>query len=51
MNLGVTDPQGFLDKTRREPVVFVDIHLTGRPNPNGDAALMVRQITDYMNGR
>ena len=44
--IGLRDPQGFLEKTRREPVVFIDIHFA--TPPSGAADKMVEQIEEYM---
>ncbi|RPD61262.1 hypothetical protein L227DRAFT_562810 [Lentinus tigrinus ALCF2SS1-6] len=45
-NVGLRDPQGFLEKTRREPVVFIDIH-TAAP-PSAAAQQMLEQIQERM---
>lgn len=41
----VLDPQGFLEKTRREPVVFIDVHVG---TASGAADEMLQQIKDRM---
>ncbi|KAI0720681.1 hypothetical protein C8T65DRAFT_272504 [Cerioporus squamosus] len=44
--IGLRDPQGFLEKTRREPVVFIDIHTANPPSAAADE--MVEQIQARM---
>jgi len=31
--LGVTDPQGFVNRSSNPPVMFIDLHFTGAPRP------------------
>ncbi|TFK88478.1 hypothetical protein K466DRAFT_598598 [Polyporus arcularius HHB13444] len=40
--VGLRDPQGFCEKTRREPVVFIDIHTANPPSAAADQ--MVEQV-------
>ena len=45
MRLRVQDPQGFLEKTRHEPVAFIDVHVG---TASGAADEMLQQIKDRM---
>ncbi|KAI0720693.1 hypothetical protein C8T65DRAFT_735646 [Cerioporus squamosus] len=47
-DIGLRDPQGFLDKNRREPVLFIDVHLASPPSPGANE--MLEQIVERMNG-